>query len=303
MESVALSVVDPGRRVSVRELERWASLAAASAVMAYGFSRRTVPGVCLAAAAAPIAYRGIVGSWPFANGQAAGDTRSALAGGKGIHVREAVRLEIPIAHVYRFWRTLGNLPRFLTHLERVTEFGDGRSHWVAEGPAGVSVEWDAEIINEVENKVIGWRSLPDRTSSPRDRSTSRRSAAAGARRCQCISSTRHRRDGQARGSRCCSGGSRRKRFERICAGSNTCSRPAKCRARTPRRRGSSDEGRLLLRHGRRPCRDGPRSRDSESARRHRAGHVDGHLRIRPAHLRRLHPDHGTGRRARARVHG
>ena len=49
----------------------------------------------------------------------------------------------------------------MTHLERVTELGDGRSHWVARGPAGSRVEWDAEIINEVENKVIGWRSLPE----------------------------------------------------------------------------------------------------------------------------------------------
>jgi uncharacterized membrane protein len=160
MEVTALSLVEPGRRVSVRELERWASLAAASAVIAYGFSRRTVPAYCLAAAAAPIAYRGVVGSWPFTNGRAAGDTRSALAGGKGIHVRESIRLELPVAAVYRFWRTLENLPRFLTHLERVTELGDGRSHWVAKGPAGVNVEWDAEIINEVENKVVGWRSLP-----------------------------------------------------------------------------------------------------------------------------------------------
>ena len=159
MQSSALSLVEPGRRVSVRELERWASLAAASAVIAYGFSRRTMPGVCLAAAAAPIAYRGIVGNWPFTNGHA-DDTRSALAGGKGIHVREAIRLEVPVAQVYRFWRTLENLPRFLTHLERVTELGDGRTHWVAKGPGGVDVEWDAEIINEVENKVIGWRSLP-----------------------------------------------------------------------------------------------------------------------------------------------
>jgi uncharacterized membrane protein len=47
----------------------------------------------------------------------------------------------------------------MTHLESVTEKSDGRSHWVARGPGGVRVEWDAEIINEVENKVIGWRSL------------------------------------------------------------------------------------------------------------------------------------------------
>jgi uncharacterized membrane protein len=49
----------------------------------------------------------------------------------------------------------------MTNLERVVDYGNGRSHWVAKGPAGYAVEWDAEIINEVENKVIGWRSLPD----------------------------------------------------------------------------------------------------------------------------------------------
>jgi uncharacterized membrane protein len=46
------------------------------------------------------------------------------------------------------------------YLDRVDDLGHGRSHWVAKGPAGKSVEWDAEIINEVENKAIGWRSLP-----------------------------------------------------------------------------------------------------------------------------------------------
>ena len=67
---------------------------------------------------------------------------------------------MPVADVYRFWRRLENLPRFMTHLDRVTEGSDGKSHWVAAGPAGLAVEWDAEIINEVENKVLAWRSLP-----------------------------------------------------------------------------------------------------------------------------------------------
>ena len=48
----------------------------------------------------------------------------------------------------------------MTHLERVTDLGEGRSHWVAAGPADVRVEWDAEIINDVENQVIAWKSLP-----------------------------------------------------------------------------------------------------------------------------------------------
>jgi uncharacterized membrane protein len=34
-----------------------------------------------------------------------------------------------------------------------------RSHWVAKGPAGIRVEWDAEIYNEEENRLIAWRSL------------------------------------------------------------------------------------------------------------------------------------------------
>jgi uncharacterized membrane protein len=48
----------------------------------------------------------------------------------------------------------------MTHLNRVTETPDGRSHWVAAGHAGGAVEWDAEVINEIENEVLAWRSLP-----------------------------------------------------------------------------------------------------------------------------------------------
>jgi uncharacterized membrane protein len=91
---------------------------------------------------------------------ASDDTKTALAGTRGIHVRESVRLERPVTDLYRLWRRLENLPRFMSHLERVTETSDRRSHWIARGPAGLAVEWDAEIINEVENQVVGWRSLP-----------------------------------------------------------------------------------------------------------------------------------------------
>ena len=140
MESTAFTSFESGPHMTVHDLERWAALAAASAVMVYGFSRRSLPGICLAAAAAPIAYRGFVGKWPFANEYAADDPKSALAGGKGIHVIEAVRLERPVHEVYRFWRQLENLPRVLTHLERVTDLGHGQSHWIARGPAGLGVE-------------------------------------------------------------------------------------------------------------------------------------------------------------------
>lgn len=147
---------------SARTLERWASLATASAAIAYGVSRRNGKGMWLALAATPLAYRGAVGEWPrFGNDRRAmGDTRAALGGSRGVHVRESIRLEKPVEEIYRFWRTFANLPRFMRHLERVTDSGGGRSHWVACGPAGMTVEWDAEIIKDVENSLISWRSLP-----------------------------------------------------------------------------------------------------------------------------------------------
>ena len=149
-------------RPSIGALERVAALTTATAVVAYGLSRRNLPGVCLAAAATPIAYRGLAGEWPrVANGQSPrANTRAALGGARGIHVRESVRVETPIDQVYRFWRNLENLPKFMRYLDEVSDLGNRRSRWVATGPAGTRVEWDAEIINEIENQLIAWQSLP-----------------------------------------------------------------------------------------------------------------------------------------------
>jgi len=148
---------------SVDQLQRWGALAAAAAVIGYGVSRRSIPGLLMAAGAAPLAWRGATGRWPAACAalvSSNGDTREALSGPRGIYVRESVRLECPIDEVYRFWSRLENLPAFMKNLAEVTDLGGGRSHWVARGPGGVRVQWDAEIINEIQNKVLAWKSLP-----------------------------------------------------------------------------------------------------------------------------------------------
>jgi uncharacterized membrane protein len=87
------------------------------------------------------------------------DTREALGGSAGVIVEERVTINRPVSELYRFWRNLENLPRFMSHLESVERITDTLSRWRARGPAGTSVEWNAEIINEVPNKVIGWRSI------------------------------------------------------------------------------------------------------------------------------------------------
>ncbi len=150
------------RSPSLVEAEHWLALGAGASLLFAGVSRRSTLGACLLISSAPFLYRGITGRWPdVLNGSAQADgTESALGGDYGIHVRESVRLEVPVADVYRFWRRLEHLPQFMAHLDRVCEGADGTSHWVTSGPAGLAVEWDAEVINEVENKVLAWRSLP-----------------------------------------------------------------------------------------------------------------------------------------------
>ena len=73
----------------------------------------------------------------------------------------SVRIDASPEQLYSFWRNFENLPRFMDHLESVTVYDSTRSHWVAKGPAGIDAEWDAEIINEVPNELIGWRSVAD----------------------------------------------------------------------------------------------------------------------------------------------
>ncbi|MEN3332808.1 MAG: hypothetical protein V7641_2173 [Blastocatellia bacterium] len=65
----------------------------------------------------------------------------------------------PPEEVYRFWRNFENLPRFMSHLELVQVADGNRSHWKAKAPAGMTVEWDAEITQDRPNELIAWRSL------------------------------------------------------------------------------------------------------------------------------------------------
>ena len=146
--------------VSVRQIEDWSALSSGALLLLFGATRHDRVGLCAALASAPLLYRGLTGEWPIANTNDT-DTRVALGGNRGLHVREAIRVEVPLEEAYRFWRRLDNLPRFMAYLHSVTESSDRlRSHWVARGPGGVRVAWDAEIINEVENEVLAWRSLP-----------------------------------------------------------------------------------------------------------------------------------------------
>jgi uncharacterized membrane protein len=157
------ALVRTGRNIS--DAEKWISLAAGAGLTLYGISRARRGGWLLAAIGGMLLERGATGHcrvYETFNINTAGtgeDTRRALGGSAGVLVEEQVAINRPVEELYRFWRNLENLPKFMQHLQSVERLTDTLSRWRAKGPAGTSVEWSAEIINEVPNKVIGWRSI------------------------------------------------------------------------------------------------------------------------------------------------
>jgi uncharacterized membrane protein len=78
-----------------------------------------------------------------------------------IDISESITVNKPKSEVYQFWRKLENLPRFMKHLSEVKELDSKRSFWKAPLPGGIgSIEWEAEILEERDNEMISWQSVP-----------------------------------------------------------------------------------------------------------------------------------------------
>ena len=126
-------------------------------IAAYGLIRGTPAGFLLAAGGGYLFYRSLTGHCPIY--QAAGIT-TARSASEPLHAEKSLTINRPAEDLYGFWHDFANLPRFMKHLESVSVSSDRRSRWVANGPAGTHVEWDAEITGARPNELIAWRSLP-----------------------------------------------------------------------------------------------------------------------------------------------
>lgn len=87
-------------------------------------------------------------------------TATQVAQAPQMQVIETTTINATAGEVYKFWRNLENLPRFMRHLESVSATSERTSHWVARAPAGTSVEWDAELVEDQPERLLGWRTLP-----------------------------------------------------------------------------------------------------------------------------------------------
>lgn len=149
---------------NINEPERWLSAIGGGALIAYGVGKRSVEGFAVAALGGALLERGVTGHCRMY--QALGVHTANRSAGTGVPYELGIRVDKVVTvnkspeELYQFWRNLENLPRFMNHLQSVTVRDDRHSHWVATGPVGKRVSWDAEIISDVPNHVIGWRSLP-----------------------------------------------------------------------------------------------------------------------------------------------
>jgi uncharacterized membrane protein len=149
--------------VNVGDMERLVSMLGGAVVGLYGLRRMRLSGLALAALGGALLYRGLSGHCKMYG--ALGIDRAATLtgetrGNRGIKIEREITVSSPADTLYRIWRDLESLPRFMSHLERVERLDDRRSRWTLKTPAGVpAIQWDAEVINDQPGELLAWQSV------------------------------------------------------------------------------------------------------------------------------------------------
>lgn len=150
------------RKVNLSETERSISSIGGTAMALYGIyglSKKNFAGIWLGLLGGYMAYRGVTGYCSVYDSLSI-DTADPKTRG-GILVEKSIVVNRSAEELYKFWSDFENLPSFMDHLESVWMTGDHRWHWVAKAPAGLSVEWDADVVVEHPGELIAWQSTAD----------------------------------------------------------------------------------------------------------------------------------------------
>jgi uncharacterized membrane protein len=161
------------RRRNVGDLERALSAVGGGALALLALRRKGASRVAVGLAGAELVRRGVTGHCRLYDalgvttaGRLADRTdvtgRAATVNArKAIKVEHQIVVDRPAVGLYWLWRDFSKLPLFMHHLESVACSDDRHSHWVARLPGGKRLEWDAEIVNDIEGKLIAWKTIGD----------------------------------------------------------------------------------------------------------------------------------------------
>lgn len=152
----------PDSWYNISDRERRFSLVAGTASLLYGLRRGGPVGWAAGVAGGFLGQRALTGhcyaSAMVGRNTARATDRGLLPAGP-LHFSTGVTIARPARDLYEYWHGFTHLPSFMKFITDVRPSGDNRTHWVAEGPAGVRFEWDAEVTHDVPNERIAWRSV------------------------------------------------------------------------------------------------------------------------------------------------
>ena len=72
-------------------------------------------------------------------------------------IEKSIEVKCPVSTVYNQWTQFEEFPRFMAGVKEVKQLDDTHLHWHAE-IWGKDKEWDSEIVEQVPDRVIAWRS-------------------------------------------------------------------------------------------------------------------------------------------------
>ena len=73
-------------------------------------------------------------------------------------ITKSILVKGDLDKIYSLWANFENFPHFMKSVKAVSKTGEKTSHWVVEGPAGMNVDWNAEMTRLEPNKRIAWNS-------------------------------------------------------------------------------------------------------------------------------------------------
>lgn len=155
----------PTTKINLQRHERLISMIGGAALALAGALKRGWLGLGLGVAGSGLIMRGATGQSMILkllgkNRAIVGSSaRVAVPHNQGVRVEDSIIINRSASELYEFWRDFTHLAQFMPHVKSVEVYEGNRSKWVVEGPAGAPVSWDAEIVNDIPNELIAWRTV------------------------------------------------------------------------------------------------------------------------------------------------